>query len=52
MLCDDNGYDENGKYFEGYVELTDELHKSFSLDVPLMGKGWKNLWIIHSGMVC
>lgn len=32
------GYDENGKHFEGYVELIDNLTKSFPPGVPFMGE--------------
>lgn len=33
-----NGYDENGKHFDGYVELIDKLKTLFPLGVPLEGK--------------
>ena len=32
------GYDENGKHFDGYVELINKLNTFFPLGVPLLGE--------------
>lgn len=33
-----NGYDENGKHYDGYVELIDELKQMFHVDEPIVGE--------------
>ncbi len=33
-----HGYDENGRHYDGYVELIDRLNVLFPLGVPLMGE--------------
>ncbi len=49
--CYYNGYDENGKHFEGYVELIDKLNALFPLGVPFGGEKTEKEFIMLYGAI-
>ena len=46
-----NGYDENGKHFDGYVELIDKLKTLFPLGVPFGGEKAEKEFIMLYGAI-
>lgn len=46
-----NGYDENGKHFDGYVELIDKLKTLFPLVVPFGGEKAEKEFIMLYGAI-
>ena len=46
-----NGYDENGKHFDGYVELIDKLKILFPLGVPFGGEKAEKEFIMLYGAI-
>lgn len=46
-----NGYDENGKHFDGYVELIDKLKTLFPLGVPFGGEKAEKEFIMLYGVI-
>lgn len=46
-----NGYDENGKHFDGYVELIDKLKTLFPLGVPFGGEKVEKEFILLYGAI-
>lgn len=46
-----NGYDENGKHFDGYVELIDKLNALFPLGVPFGGEKAEKAFIMLYGAI-
>lgn len=46
-----NGYDENGKHFDGYVELIDKLNTLFPLGVPFEGEKAEKEFIMLYGAI-
>lgn len=46
-----NGYDENGKHFDGYVELIDKLKTLFPLGVPFEGEKAEKTFIMLYGTI-
>lgn len=46
-----NGYDENGKHFDGYVELIDKLNTLFPLGVPFRGEKAEKEFIMLYGAI-
>ncbi|MDE5596487.1 MAG: type I restriction endonuclease subunit R, partial [Lachnospiraceae bacterium] len=46
-----NGYDENGKHFDGYVELIDKLKTLFPLGVPFEGEKAEKAFIMLYGAI-
>jgi len=46
-----NGYDENGKHFDGYVELIDRLNTLFPLGVPFRGEKAEKEFIMLYGAI-
>lgn len=46
-----NGYDENGKHFDGYVELIDKLNTLFPLGVPFGGEKVEKEFIMLYGAI-
>ena len=46
-----NGYDENGKHFDGYVELIDKLNTLFPLGTPLEGENAEKEFIMLYGAI-
>lgn len=46
-----NGYDENGKHFEGYVELIDKLKTMFPLGVSFGGEKAEKAFIMLYGAI-
>ncbi len=46
-----NGYDENGKHYEGYVELIDKLNTLFPLGVPFGGEKAEKEFIMLYGAI-
>ncbi|MBD5497086.1 MAG: type I restriction endonuclease subunit R [Lachnospiraceae bacterium] len=46
-----NGYDENGKHFDGYVELIDKLNTLFPLGTPLEGENAEKEFIMLYGTI-
>ena len=46
-----NGYDENGKHFEGYVELIDKLNTLFPLGAPFGGEKAEKEFIMLYGAI-
>ncbi|MBD5536252.1 MAG: type I restriction endonuclease subunit R [Lachnospiraceae bacterium] len=46
-----NGYDENGKHFDGYVELIDKLNTLFPLGTPLGGENAEKEFIMLYGTI-
>ena len=46
-----NGYDENGKHFDGYVELIDKLNTLFPLGAPFGGEKAEKEFIMLYGAI-
>ncbi len=46
-----NGYDENGRHFDGYVELIDKLNTLFPLGVPFGGEKAEKEFIMLYGAI-
>lgn len=46
-----NGYDENGKHFDGYVEIIDKLKTLFPLGVPFGGEKAEKEFIMLYGAI-
>ena len=46
-----HGYDENGKHFDGYVELIDRLNTLFPLPTPLGGEKTEKEFIMLYGAI-
>jgi len=46
-----NGFDENGKHFDGYVELIDKLNTLFPLGVPFGGEKTEKEFIMLYGAI-
>ena len=46
-----NGYDENGKHFDGYVELIEKLNTLFPLGVPYEGEKAEKEFIMLYGAI-
>ena len=46
-----NGYDENGKHFDGYAELIDKLNTLFPLGTPLEGENAEKEFIMLYGTI-
>ncbi len=46
-----NGYDENGKHFDGYVELIDKLNTLFPLGTPFGGEKAEKEFIMLYGAI-
>jgi len=46
-----NGYDENGKHFDGYVKLIDKLNTLFPLGVPFEGEKAEKEFIMLYGAI-
>lgn len=46
-----NGYDENGKHFDGYVELIAKLNALFPLGVPFIGERAEKEFIMLYGAI-
>ncbi len=46
-----NGYDENGKHFDGYVELIEKLNTLFPLGVPFEGEKAEKEFIMLYGAI-
>lgn len=46
-----NGYDENGKHFDGYIELIDKLNTLFPLGVPFGGEKAEKEFIMLYGAI-
>ena len=46
-----NGYDENGKHFDGYVELIDKLKTLFPLGAPFEGEKAEKAFIMLYGAI-
>ncbi|MBD5533598.1 MAG: type I restriction endonuclease subunit R [Lachnospiraceae bacterium] len=46
-----NGYDENGKHFDGYAELIDKLKTLFPLGIPIEGEKAEKTFIMLYGAI-